>query len=138
VNRFCRDKEEEPFTEFQEEGFKFVDYGGFDITFGVVCFLIEPEKFKDNGILEYILRLFDNVAFLCEISDTIFIPAECEALIDSGVELSFEFQERPLVLSGFDLIKPALILVVNIHEEDVVGPAESEPGYELARHCLTN
>jgi len=67
-----------------------------------------------------------------------FIPAEREMFIDPGIVLPFEFGKGPVVLPGLNLIKPAFVPVVDIHEEDIVRPDEGEPWYELGRQCLTN
>ena len=101
-------------------------------------FLIESEEFKDNRILS-ISSGFSMMFPICARSFySLFIPAQGEPFIDPGVELPFKLGKRPLVLSGFDLIKPALSLVVNIHEEDVMRPAESKGVGELCRHRLHN
>ena len=67
-----------------------------------------------------------------------FIPAECKPFVDPGVELPFEFGERPLVFPGFDLIEPALVPVVDIHEEEVMRPADGELWCQFGRQCLHN
>jgi hypothetical protein len=67
-----------------------------------------------------------------------YLWGECGSLIDPGVNLSFEFGEKPLVFPGFYLIKLTFVPVVNIHKKDVVRPADGKGRSELGRHCLPN
>ena len=66
--------EEEAFAEFQQECFEFVDDGRFEITLGVVRVLIKPEEFENIGIFEHVLRISDDLSFICEGLLPLFYP----------------------------------------------------------------
>ena len=83
--------EEKSFPGFQQEGFQFVDDCRFQITFGVVSVLIKPEEFENIGIFEHILRISNDLSFICKGFYPLLIPAECEPFVDAGVELPLEF-----------------------------------------------
>jgi hypothetical protein len=84
---------EKSFAEFREKYFQFIDDGGFEIAFGIVRILIKPEKFKNIGIFEHILRISDDLSFICKGFYPLFVPAECEPFVDTGVELPFELRK---------------------------------------------
>ena len=130
--------EEEPFAQLKEKRLQFVDDGRFEIDLSVAGLLVQAEKFKNIWVFEHILWLLDDVAGVGEGSHTAPVPAERKPLIQAGVELPFEFRERPAVLLSLDLVEPALFPVADVHQEDVVRPAESNPGGELRRQCLRN
>ena len=58
--------------------------------------------------------------FLREPADALFVAAESEPLVETGVELAPEFTESPILLAGFDLVEAALVRTLDAEEEDVV------------------
>jgi hypothetical protein len=85
--------------------------------------LIESKELQDERFLEQVGWFPDDLAFLGEFPDPLFVPAEGEAFVEARVELAFEFAERPILFSGLYLIKAGLFWVLDAEEEDVVRPA---------------
>ena len=115
--------EEEAFAQFEEETLDLADDGGFEIGLGIAGALLQAEELQDQGFLEQVARLRHGLPFLGEAADALCVAAEGEALVEAGVELAAEFTEGPILLAGLDLVKAALVRVLDAEEEDVVRPA---------------
>ena len=79
--------EEKAFAEFEQESLDLADDGGFEVGFGKTSQLVEAEKFEHQGFLEQVLRANDDLPFLSELADALFVPAEGEAFVEAGIEL---------------------------------------------------
>jgi hypothetical protein len=61
-----------------------------------------------------------------ELAYAFFVPAEGQTLVETGVKLTLELTEGPILLAGLYLIEATLFRVVNAEEEDVVRPAQGK------------
>jgi len=117
---------QETFTQFQQEVFKFVDDGALQIGFGILRLFIETEEFQNIGFLEQVLGSSDKLPFGCKPLYTLLVPAEGEALIQTGIELALEFRQRPASVRRLDFVETALVRVADGDKKDILRPAQSE------------
>ena len=84
--------EEEAFAEFEEEVLEAIDDGLLEVGLGVAGLRIEAEELEHERLLQQVLWPHDDLAFFGELADALFVPAECEALVEAGGFLALEFR----------------------------------------------
>jgi hypothetical protein len=82
--------------------------------------LVQAEKLQNEGFLEQVACLRHGLPFPREPTDTLFIAAEGEALVEAGIELALQLTHRPVLFGGFYLIETALVRVLDAKKEDVM------------------
>ena len=76
-----------------------------------------------------------------QFANSLLVAAEGQAFVEAGVELPFEFRERPSGLGRFDFVEAAFVGVVDTEKKNVVGPTEDEGRAYAGRYlrrCLRN
>ena len=99
---------------------------GFQIGFGILASFIQTQELQDEGFLEDVLRLGDQLAFLRQFADSILVAAEGQTLVKAAVELAFEFADGPILRRGFNFVKAPFVAVLHPEQEDVVRPTQRE------------
>jgi hypothetical protein len=100
--------------------------GGFEVALAVAMALVQPEELEDERFFENVGRVGDDLSFFGEFSDALLVPAEGEAFVKAAVELAFQFANGPALIGGFDLVKAALVGVLDRKKEDVMSPAKAK------------
>lgn len=81
------------------------DNGRFQIGLGVAGLFFEAEELQNIGFLDEVLRAGDKLALPRKLTDTLFVTAQSQPLIETGIELPLEFAQSPTLLSRFNLVK---------------------------------
>jgi hypothetical protein len=100
--------------------------GGFEVALAVAMALVQAEELEDERFFENVGRVGDDLSFFGEFSDALLVPAEGEAFVKAAVELAFQFANGPAFIGGFDLVKAALVGVLDRKKEDVMSPAKAK------------
>ena len=133
-------------TQFQKKGLQIIDNTCFQITFWILGFFLQSQKFQHIGIFDQIRWRFYDLTFLRQLFDGIFFCTEHKTLVKRGIKLTLKFFQAPVIFHAFNFIKMAFIHIIHSHELQIVRPAQKEFSpctdcrkiLELVRQCLTN
>ena len=81
--------EKKSLAQFEQEIFELVDDGAFQVGFGISGLFRQTEEFQHIGFLEQVLWVGDGLKNLRrQLADAVLVPAESEAFIEPGIELT--------------------------------------------------